>query len=60
MEIHDIVAVMRSPAMARFHVLNQLFLADEIAALVAVAQEANDWRHRIWFPSEIPERCAKV
>ena len=37
MEIHDIVAVMLSPAMAHVHMLNQLFLADEIAALAALA-----------------------
>ena len=51
---------MLSPAMVRLHVLYEIFLADEIAALVALAEEANDWRHRFWFSSETPERCAEM
>ena len=48
---------MLSPAMVLLHMLYEVFLADEIASLVALVEKADDWRHRIWFPSEIPERC---
>ena len=46
---------MLSPAMVRLDVLHEIFLADEIAALIALTEEANDWCDTFWFAIETPE-----
>ena len=46
---------MLSTAMVRLDVLDEIFLADEIAALIALTEEANDWCDTFWFAIETPE-----
>ena len=53
--MQDIVAVMLSAAMVRLDVFHEIFLADEIAALIALTEEANDWCNTFWFAFETPE-----
>ena len=51
---------MLSAAMVRLDVLYELFLADEIAALIALTEETNDWCDTFWFAIETPEGCEEL
>ena len=46
---------MLSPTMVRLDMLDEIFFADEIAALIALAEEANDWCDTFCFAIETPE-----